>query len=243
MDFRPFFHELIKLSAVSDEEAARALNRYEGLKENRPGLGQIARYSALGAIASPMMTAGEGLIKGEKLKNLISTAPGKGSLRAVAGRAAGGAVGMGLVPIARHMMDQSAERSKLKHYLQEHAQQEKVALVERVARLLATDIPNTPRLLMKHRNPMELAALQRTVGQAYDSHVTDPLMRVAEHGVKRLPERVQGLARKGVKLVAEDPVGTLAANLVPVPGAHPAYVAGKKALERGIDRFLPVPAT
>ena len=124
MDFRSFFSELVKTSAISDEAAADALKRYETLQESRPGIGQVARYSALGAVASPLMTAGEGLIKGEKLKSLITPAAGRGMGRAVAGRAVGGAVGMGLVPIARHWMDRSVEKNKLKRYLREHATQE-----------------------------------------------------------------------------------------------------------------------
>ena len=117
----------------------------------------------------------------------------------------------------------------------------KQALAERLIRLGATDIPKTPRLLMRHRNPQELAGLQHAVTQGLDKRVTQPLMNVAEHGLKHLPEKLQPGARKLTKFVAEDPVGTLAANLVPVPGAHPAYLAGKKGLERAIDRFAPLP--
>jgi len=128
---------------------------------------------------------------------------------------------------------------------------EKIALLERLVRLGATDIPGTPRLLMKHRDPHALKALQQGVEQAWNKKVTDPLMGVAEKGIKHLPEEAtvfgrklkpQLYARKAAKLVAEDPVGTLAANLVPLPGAHPAYLGGKKALEYGIDKLAPLPA-
>lgn len=115
MDFDSFFSELVKLGTVSEEEAAHALKRYENLRENRPDPGQVARYGALGAAVAPAMSAAENLIKGEK--RLIKPAEGKGTGRALLGRAAVGAVGMGLVPIARHWMDRGAEKHKLKEYL------------------------------------------------------------------------------------------------------------------------------
>lgn len=118
----------------------------------------------------------------------------------------------------------------------------KTALIERLVRLGATDIPGTPRLLMRHRGPEELGALQQAVERGYDSRVTDPLMGVLQKVTNKLPDgKPKRILQKGARLVAEDPLGTLAANLVPLPGAHPAYVAGKKVLERGIDRFAPIP--
>ena len=119
---------------------------------------------------------------------------------------------------------------------------EKIALIERLVRLGATDIPGTPRLLMRHRSPAELGQLQRNVDQAWNAKVTTPIMGLFEKGLKKLPEgKMQETVRKGARLVAEDPVGSLAANLVPLPGAHPAYIAGKKGVERLIDRVAPVP--
>lgn len=121
---------------------------------------------------------------------------------------------------------------------------EKVALLERLVRLGATDIPRTPRLLMKQRSPTELAALQHGVEQGWDKRVTDPIMRVANKGLQRLPEgKVRQFATKGARTLAQDPVGSLAANLVPLPGAFPAYTAGKKGLERLIDRAAPLAST
>jgi uncharacterized protein YycO len=117
----------------------------------------------------------------------------------------------------------------------------KLALVERLVRLGATDVPKTPRLLMRHRSPQDLSGLQSAVEHGWDKRVTQPLLGVAEHGLKHLPSKVQPTARKLTKLVAEDPVGSLASNLVPLPGAHPAYLASKKGLERIIDRVAPLP--
>lgn len=118
---------------------------------------------------------------------------------------------------------------------------EKRALIERLVRLAATDIPKTPRLLMRQRSPAELKALQGSVEAAGKKHIADPIMGVAERGIQRLPAgRVQETARKGARLVAEDPVGAIATAPIPIPGIQPAYFAGKKMLERGIDRAFPI---
>jgi hypothetical protein len=93
---------------------------------------------------------------------------------------------------------------------------------------------------MRRRSPQELAGLQHGVESWWGSHVSDPLLNVAERGLQKLPGRLQGPARAGARLVAQDPVGMLASNLVPIPGASPAYLAGKKGLERVIDKFAPI---
>lgn len=120
----------------------------------------------------------------------------------------------------------------------------KTAVLERLVRLGATDIPGTPRLLMKQRSPAQLAGLQQGVENWWNNKVTNPLMQHAEkHVVSKLPAgRIQTVARQGAKLVAEDPVGAAAANLIPIPGAHPAYLASKKGVEKLIDRFAPLRA-
>jgi hypothetical protein len=116
----------------------------------------------------------------------------------------------------------------------------KTALIERLVRLGATPIKGTPKMFMKVRSPQELAQLQHGVEAGWNKKVTQPLMNLAEKGIKKLPAKAQGVARKGAKVVAEDPVGMTAANLIPVPGASAAYLGGKRALERGIDRFAPL---
>jgi len=119
----------------------------------------------------------------------------------------------------------------------------KTALLERLVRLGATDIPKTPRLFMKQRSPSELAGLQHGVENWWSNKVTNPLMQKAEkHVVSKLPEKIQPVARKGAKLVAEDPIGTALTNAIPIPGAHPAYLGAKKGLEHLIDRVAPLQA-
>jgi hypothetical protein len=121
---------------------------------------------------------------------------------------------------------------------------EKVALLERLVRLGATDIPGTPHLLMKHRSPTELAGLQQAVAHGWDSRVTDPIMRVADKGLRRLPEgKVKSVITGQARNLARDPLGSLATNAVPIPGASLAYQAGKQGLERLIDRVAPLATT
>jgi len=118
---------------------------------------------------------------------------------------------------------------------------EKRALIERLVRLGATDIAKTPRLLMRKRSPKELAALQGTVENFGKKHIEGPIMRVAEKGLSKLPAgKVQNTVRAGARMVAKDPIGAIATAPIPIPGVQPAYFAGKRALEKGIDRVFPL---
>jgi hypothetical protein len=118
---------------------------------------------------------------------------------------------------------------------------EKQALLERLVRLGATDVPGTPRLLMKQRGPQELKELQDSVEAMRDKHIAQPIMNVAEKGLGLLPAgRIQSMARSVAKTVASDPIGTTLSSAVPVPGAQAAYFGGKKLLENGIDRVFPL---
>lgn len=117
----------------------------------------------------------------------------------------------------------------------------KHALLERLVRLGATDIPKTPRLFMKQRGPAELSTLQDSVS-AVGQRVAKPIMGALEPALKRLPGRIQPAARRGAHMLASDPVGTAVSSAIPIPGAQAAYFGGKKALERGIDRAFPLPS-
>lgn len=119
---------------------------------------------------------------------------------------------------------------------------EKLALLERLVRLGATDIPGTPRLLMRHRNPQELKSLQHAFESGWHKRVTDPIMGVAEKGIGLLPSgKVQEGARAGARLIAKDPIGHGLAALTPVPVLpHAGVEVAKKGLEKLIDRFAPL---
>lgn len=118
---------------------------------------------------------------------------------------------------------------------------EKRALLERLVRLGATDIPKTPRLLMKQRSPQELAGIQHGVQNWWGKKVTNPIMGVANKGLDKLPEgRMKRIATSGAHMVAQDPVGALASTVLPIPGSEAVYFGAKKGLEKAIDRFAPL---
>jgi hypothetical protein len=107
-----FFDELAKLGAVTDDEARRALDRYDNLEQNKPTLGQVGRYGGLGA------AAGAGL---HALGRTIEGGTNPVTRRSLGGAALTGAISMGAVPLLRNALDQHTERGTLKKYLsQEH---------------------------------------------------------------------------------------------------------------------------
>jgi hypothetical protein len=109
------FDELLKLGAVSDEEARRSLDRLDTLEKATPSGGQIARYGALGAGAGAL---------GHIMSRAIEGGLNKLTARSALGAAASGALAMGAVPLVRGALDRRAERSTLKSYLsQEHVGQ------------------------------------------------------------------------------------------------------------------------
>jgi hypothetical protein len=114
----------------------------------------------------------------------------------------------------------------------------KLALVERLARLAATDIPGTPRLFMRHRSPKELADIQKAVTRGV-RRVEAPLERKLHKATAKLPKPLKKTVRKAVKMVIRNPE-QLPLQPVPVPGISPATLAIKKGLEYGIDRFAPM---
>lgn len=117
----------------------------------------------------------------------------------------------------------------------------KTALLERIVRLGATPIPGTPKLLMNSRSPAELSALQNSVEAGWNRRVTEPIMRVAEKPLSKIPPgRVQSGARWMAQQVAQDPVGMTISNAIPIPGATVAYQGMKRGLEKVIDRFAPL---
>jgi hypothetical protein len=116
----------------------------------------------------------------------------------------------------------------------------KQALIERLVRLGAQDIPKTPRLLMKRRGPEELAQLQQGVTNAFGK-VEAPLKRGLEHLTNKLPEgKLRSFAHHAGTLAIENPE-TIPMHAIPVPGVGLGWLAAKKGLERGIDRLSPVP--
>jgi hypothetical protein len=116
---------------------------------------------------------------------------------------------------------------------------DKQALLERLVRLGATDIPNTPRLLMRERGPEELAALQQGVEGAFQ-RVQEPLKAKATNLLSRVANpKIRGALQSGAHALIENPE-MIPMTAVPVPGISAAYLAAKKGLEKGIDRLAPL---
>lgn len=120
--------------------------------------------------------------------------------------------------------------------------EEKRALLERLIRLGATDVPGTPRMIMRRRSPQELRSLQDGVESWWNQRVTSPILRKAEPLLAKVPRRVQGKARAFAGELAKDPVGIAAVGAaVPVPGADALYIGAKRGAEKLIDRLAPLP--
>jgi hypothetical protein len=105
-----FIAELVKLGAVSDEHAQKAIERLDSLEKNHPTVGQLGRYGAIGAVAGPAISA---------VGNIIERKPAFGSLRNVAASAVKGGLGASTIPLARVHFDRKAEVGTLKKYVNE----------------------------------------------------------------------------------------------------------------------------
>lgn len=108
--FDAFFNELVKLGAVSDEQARRSLDRLDQLDKNKPTMGQVGRYGALGAGAGAL---------GHVVSRAIEGGARTVTKRSALGAAAAGAIGMGAVPLVRGALDRHAEKKTLKSYLRQ----------------------------------------------------------------------------------------------------------------------------
>ena len=108
--------------------------------------------------------------------------------------------------------------------------EDKTALIKELVRWGATDVPGTPRFVMRKRSPEELAALENSVGRAFRKYEA-PLERGLHRATRGLPGAVKKVVRKGGKMLIRDPL-TLALQPVPIPGATPAYMLGKAVVER-----------
>lgn len=120
-------------SVITPEEAEASLARYQKLQDQKPTVGQVGRYAALGATAAPVagvlknvITGGGASWSGVKDKALEAASGGwqRAGLhgRALAGMAAAGALTSGAIPLIRAHLDQQAEKAKLKSFLQQQAQ-------------------------------------------------------------------------------------------------------------------------
>jgi len=108
--------QLEKLSSITDERATESLNRLNKLKRDKPTLGQIGRGAAIGATVMPAASIVARAIAGRKATGL----PLYRGHRDLASMAIHGAAMGGVLPAARHRVEQHAETKTIKRYLNEH---------------------------------------------------------------------------------------------------------------------------
>ena len=129
---------LVKSAEVSPERARRAMDRLGDMENTKATTGQVGRYAGIGGTGGAAIAAIGNVIEGYKKP----TTPGiKGHLaalgraavradknttvgakiRSVASTGVKGALGAGVIPLARSGTDRSAERRLLKKYIQENA--------------------------------------------------------------------------------------------------------------------------
>ena len=113
---------------------------------------------------------------------------------------------------------------------------DKEAALKEVVRLLAKDIPGTPRLIMKHRGSAARKALGEAAEGTWKRKVTNPMMSGFERGLKKLPEgKTQEIARKAAQIVADDPVGGLLTVVAPGGVTVPFAKRGLRKLINAVD--------
>lgn len=133
-----FLDELLKLSAtISQERAQRAMDRLSGMEDTKLTAGQVGRYAGIGGVGGTAIKALGNVIEGYKrpttpgLKGqllAVGRAAVKGDtnktlgsrVRSVAAAGATGALGAGVLPLARTGTDRSAERKVLRKYINQN---------------------------------------------------------------------------------------------------------------------------
>lgn len=116
---------------------------------------------------------------------------------------------------------------------------EKRALLERLVRLGATDVPGTPRLLMRQRSPQELGALQNSVESGF-AKVTDPIKQRVSQVLGKVPHPgVRKALQSGADILINNPE-TIPMQALPIPGLTPGWLAAKRGMEKAIDHVAPV---
>jgi hypothetical protein len=134
-DFSSFINELLKLAGITEEDAAKAMSRLQELESTTPSAAEISRGALAGSSVGLLSSATNQLVSGRARKvmgeALKARKPGFGGLaqgigrgaleigKGMAGSAAGTAVVGTTLPFAKRMVDERAERAKLKAYMGE----------------------------------------------------------------------------------------------------------------------------
>jgi hypothetical protein len=115
----------------------------------------------------------------------------------------------------------------------------KIALVERLVRLGATDVPGTPRLMMRQRSPEELANLQQSVTDSWDKAVAPAKVKATAFAHKVPTEKGKAMTEAALHGLIDNPEA-LALLPVPLPGVALGATVAKHGLENLIDRYAPL---
>ena len=129
----------LKVAEISPEKARRAMDRLSSMEDTKPTIGQVGRYAGIGggggATIAALGNVIEGYTKqprGPGLKGHLA-ALGRAAVRAdknplagdrvrsIASTAVKGALGAGVIPLARSGTDRASERKILKKYIQQTA--------------------------------------------------------------------------------------------------------------------------
>jgi hypothetical protein len=172
--------ELLKMGAMSDEEASHTLERLDSMDKNKLTPGQVGRYAAIGAVAGPVIGMSKSLIQGRGVGGHFGqdfTTAGR-RLRHVAGDAAAGAMTSGAIPLVRSALDRSSALNSLKDYVetQQPAEMPKsssaIGAIEHEGAGMAAKIPGIGgalKFLHKHENPIEVAGLGYLAAPSVDN--------------------------------------------------------------------------
>lgn len=109
---------LPKTAEISDDRARRSLDRIGTLEQNKPTVGQAARYGAIGGLGGGVIGAVGHLVERGALTK--GETPKAKALN-LAANVAKGALGGGAIPLLRNSMDRRAEMGTLNKYVQERA--------------------------------------------------------------------------------------------------------------------------
>jgi len=134
--------ELLKLGAVTEDQAHAALHRLETMEATKATPQQVGRYATIGAVAGPAISMAVNAIKGKGLvdpvKNLAF-----GRTRALLSESAKGALAGGAIPLARQHFDRQAERKVLHQFVNEGGIKEGAQLSKK---LLKDKPPGLPKV-------------------------------------------------------------------------------------------------
>jgi hypothetical protein len=116
---------------------------------------------------------------------------------------------------------------------------QKIALLEELVEKGLKDVRGTPRILMRQRNPEEIAGTVKRVSNLYNKIVSKPVKKmiypITEPIINRLPSKVQPGAKFVREEFVKDPIGIAATQLSPVPGTMAAYLASKHLAEKALN--------